>query len=73
MSLESGNKLEVSVENILVELQSHHRDRTKLLGDFIQERLVQATQSYYKDLTQSFDYLKYRNEDNLIKKYERYI
>lgn len=38
---------------------------------YIEQRLNKSLQSYYKEITNSFDYLKYRNSKKVLDKLNR--
>lgn len=50
------------------ELNKHHRDKSKLLAYYIQERLSASLQSYYKELTDSYTYLETKEELKTLRK-----
>ena len=62
-----------NIQIIIDDLSHYHRDKSTLKVFYIESRLNKSLELYYKTLTTSFNYLAYRNSDNLIKKYERII
>lgn len=60
-----------NLNEILCELNEHHRDKSTLKLFYLNERLNKSLSTYYHEITKTFEYLSYRNDDNLIKKYER--
>lgn len=59
------------LNGILTDLQSHRRDKSELMEKCVEVRLTKSLQTYYKEMIAAAEYLNYRNNDNLIKKYER--
>ena len=69
-STETSNFIN-NLNEILCELNLHHRDKSTLKLLYLNERLNKSLSTYYHEITKTFEYLSYRNDDNLIKKYER--
>lgn len=57
--------------NIIKELSFYKRNKNDLLAQYINERLNKSLQTYYKELIDSFDYLKYKDSSNILKKLNR--
>lgn len=57
--------------NIIKELSSYKRNKNDLLAQYINERLNKSLQTYYKELIDSFDHLKYKDSSNILKKLNR--
>ena len=68
MILRAGNYM---LEKILEELSHYHNEREKLLSEYINARLNKSLETYYAELTKSFNYLKTKNELNMAKKINR--
>ena len=60
-----------NIEEMLDDLSHHHRSKDELVTLYIQNRLNKSLSTYYQELMKTYEYLDYRNDDNLIKKYER--
>lgn len=52
---------------IIGDLQNYKRDKKTLLSSYINIRLNDSLKMYYKEMTNSFNYLKYRNEVTVSK------
>lgn len=52
---------------IVDDLQNYKRDKKTLLSSYINIRLNDSLKMYYKEMTDSFNYLKYRNEVTVSK------
>ena len=53
------------------DLNKHHRDKSKLLGYYINTRLNKTIDAYYSDIMDNYNYLNNRNEFNMIKRMSR--
>lgn len=60
-----------NLQNVLYDLSKHKRDRNTLLMTYVEERLNKSLQSYYEELTDSFDFLKYKNSQTVLDKMNR--
>lgn len=60
-----------NLQNVLHDLSKHKRDRNTLLMTYVEERLNKSLQSYYEELTDSFDFLKYKNSQTVLDKMNR--
>lgn len=49
------------------ELSEHKRDRAELKKYYIQERLSSSLQSYYKEINNSYSYLRHKDEVKVVK------
>lgn len=56
---------------IQLELNKHHRDKSKLLEYYINTRLNKTIDSYYSDIMDNYNYLNNRNEFNMMKRISR--
>ena len=65
----------MSVENklksMLCELDNYRHNKKDLMENYIQDRLTKALKVYYNNMKQTYLYLEYRNEKNLLSKYKR--
>lgn len=57
--------------NIIDELSKYERNKEELLTLYINERLNKSLQTYYKEITNSFNYLKYKDGKNVLNKINR--
>ena len=57
--------------NILDDLSKHKRNKEELLPLYINERLNKSLQTYYKEITNSFNYLKYKDSKDVLNKLNR--
>lgn len=69
-SIETSN-FSHNINEILNELSHHHRNKSELVVLYLQNRLNKSLSTYYQELIKTYEYLYYRDNDNLIKKYER--
>lgn len=60
--------LYIHLMSIKDDLAQHHRNREEAMSQFIQQRLTKSLMSYYKDLTNSTQYLLNRNPENVLRK-----
>ncbi len=60
-----------NLQNVLHDLSKHKRDKNTLLMTYVEERLNKSLQSYYEELTDSFDFLKYKNSQTVLDKMNR--
>ena len=58
--------------NMINELSEYKREKNKLLPMYVNLRLNQSLQVYYKEVVDSFNYLKYKNELRLARKLNKY-
>ena len=56
--------------DILHELNKYHRNKEDLKLFYLNKRLNKSLETYYHDIVQTFEYLDYRDNDNLIRKYK---
>ena len=56
---------------ILKELSLYHRDKEILYKNYVQERLTKHLKVYYNDMYNTYLYLLYKNEQNLLKRYKK--
>jgi hypothetical protein len=52
------------------EMKKYHRDKSVLVKYYINKRLNDSLNSYYKDLEYSIKYLDNRQPENILKKME---
>ena len=71
MSLSTESNLEKTIHSMLKELGNYHNDRDEIMKDCIQKRLTRALKEYYNDISNTYLYLEYRNEQSLLSKYKR--
>lgn len=57
-----------NLERILHDLSKHHREKGTMMVDAINERLAKAVETYYKQLTNSLEYLAKQNNSVRILK-----
>ena len=50
-----------NLERILQDLSKHHRDKSTLMVEAVNSRLSKSIEAYYKELTDSFNYLAKQN------------
>lgn len=62
---------DVQLINILDDLSRYHRNKHKLLAYYINERLNKSLETYYKDLSSSYNYLSSKDTINVAKKFNR--
>ena len=60
-----------TITNLLQELSNYHRTRSDALYDAISKRLDKSLYSYAEELDDSFNYLKNRKPDKLMRKINR--
>lgn len=53
--------------NIIDDLNRYKRDKSKLLTFYVNERLNKSLETYYKELSSSFDYLNHRDGVKVMK------
>ena len=56
------------LDSLLEELKQYKRDKNHLMEFYIEERLNKSLEVYYKELTDSIQYLARRDELNVLKK-----
>ena len=56
------------IYKMLAELSEHKRDKRYLTQIFIQDRLNKSVQTYYEDVTKSYESLKCKNEVHILRK-----
>jgi hypothetical protein len=61
------NMLYNKLVQIKYELSKYHRDRQYLERYYVNKRLTESLNSYYKDLEDSLRYLDNRKEENVFK------
>lgn len=71
MSLSVESNLERTLHSMLNELQNYRNDRNTIMKDCVQKRLTKALKEYYNDISNTYLYLEYRNEQSLLSKYKR--
>lgn len=57
-----------NLSRALNDLGKHHSNRAEMMEKCVQERLSQSIETYYKELTQSLEFLASRNGLRVIKK-----
>ena len=57
-----------NLNNILIELQEHHGNKSEVLAKCIQQRLDKSISTNYSDLSKSVDYLASKNSMKVVKK-----
>lgn len=62
--------LKEELKSILKELNSHHRDKSYLIENYIEERLNKSIEVYYKSLIESCNSIlnTYKNDFKTMKK-----
>ena len=58
-------------EKIIEDLKHYHRSKKDLQIMYINDRLNKSLQTYYKELSESFNYLSSRNEESVTTKMRR--
>lgn len=53
--------------SMLEDLSKYHRDKKVLLTYYINQRLNKSLETYYKDLSNSFEYLTNKNDFKVLK------
>lgn len=73
MSSKVESKFQIELESVLKDLKKVHtnEDKNTLMTEFINQRLNKALNNYFSELEKAKTYLEYRNDVNLLKKYER--
>ena len=71
MNLKVGNIMYKSLNNILNDLSNYHRNKKELLIYYINQRLNKSLETYYKDLSSSYNYLSSKDTINVAKKFNR--
>lgn len=66
-----ANSFSSILNEILDDLSHHHRSRSELKLLYLNERLSKSLITYYRELIKTFEYLSYREEDNLMREYKR--
>lgn len=59
---------QAGIYKMLEELSEHKRDKRYLTQIFIQDRLNKSIETYYDDLTRSYNSLKMKNELHVLRK-----
>lgn len=66
--------IEAFCERALADLAKHkNNDKEDLMLQFINERLDKSFNSYHEELQQSLDYLKRRNELNVLRRMNKLL
>lgn len=60
------------LETMLSDMSKYHRDKNEILVSAITERLNNSLKVYYKELSDSLDYLRKKDELKMLKKMNRY-
>ena len=68
MNSQENNSFSKILYNMLKDLSSYHRDKNILLQFYINQRLNDSLKVYYKELSQSIDYLSDKNNIRVLKK-----
>lgn len=55
------------LQTILDDLQKHHRDKSSIMEQSISIRLAKSVENYYKELSNSFEYLSHRDNIRVMK------
>lgn len=71
MILTGASNFHNNLNEILDDLSNHHRNKDDLKLSYLNERLNKSLSTYYKEITKTFEYLAYRDDDKLMRKYER--
>ena len=58
--------------NILDDLSKYKHNKDDLFPMYVNERLNKSLQTYYKEITNSFNYLKYKDSNTILKRLNRY-
>lgn len=56
---------------ILNELRNHHREKSSIMEQCVNERLKKSLVTYYKEVTQSMEFLSKKDELRIMKKMNR--
>ncbi len=59
--------LNTHLKNIQIELNKRHRPKNQLLESYVQLRLLKSLQTYYKEISNSSQYLLNRNPNNVLR------
>lgn len=62
MILHEKNQFKDSLLDILNELAAHKRDKSYLLTKYVEDRLNSSLLVYYKEISNSFNYLKTKDD-----------
>lgn len=57
--------------NILDELSKYKRNKEELFPKYVDERLNKSLYTYYKEVTNSFNHLKYKDGKSILRKINR--
>lgn len=57
--------------NIIEDLNKHKRNKDDLLIEYVSERLNKSLHVYYGQLMNSFNFLKYKNSQTVMKNMNR--
>ena len=57
-----------TLENMLNDMKNYHRDKNSLLIYYINKRLNESLNIYYKELENSITYLSSKNDMKVLKK-----
>ena len=68
MNSQENNSFSDILYNMLKDLSSYHRNKNTLLQFYINQRLNDSLKVYYKELSQSIDYLSDKNNIRVLKK-----
>lgn len=65
-------EFDIDLNDILRDLQAHKRNKKEILLSCINDRLNKSLQSYYSEIVDSFNYLRYKDDMVVNKKLNRY-
>lgn len=68
MSFPENNTFSNILYNMLSDLSHYHRDKATLIQSYVNARLNESLKVYYKELSQSIDYLSDKNNIRVMKK-----
>jgi molecular chaperone GrpE (heat shock protein) len=60
-------KMITNLERILDDLSRHHRDKSTVMTESVDERLSKAVEVYYKELMDSLEYLSKKNSARVLR------
>ncbi len=67
MTLQEKNQFKSSLLEVLNELNSYKRDKSYLLMKYVEDRLNSSLLVYYKEILNSFNYLKTKDDMKIAK------
>lgn len=67
MILQEKNQFKSNLLEVLKELNSYKRDKSYLLTKYVEDRLNSSLLVYYKEISNSFNYLKAKDDMKIAK------